>query len=753
MKSITEYNGLNGVVSRDFLSDLVSLSNKEEQFHIALKLKDVLLSNPEEESFDINLTSKETEIPPQSILKYLEVHKETETIENLGLSKGVNPSVIYDMITQRMLDLIKEASSSGYKKKWKARVYGKGYTIPFNFESKKRYRGVNLFLLTNFKPIENPYFLTFKQIEKNKGKLKKGSKASPVVYFTKLYKYEQAEPKLYFASYDKKKLIKFLKDNKAKISLTKHLSIESIANQSYLPILKYYNVFNGKDIEGIDFDLDNFKIGYINQPIPSNESSKLPIAEAIIKRYPKPVPKLSFGGDRAYYSPSTDRIKMPYIADFDTIQDYYRTLFHEYSHSTGAEGRLERDFSGKFGTKKYAFEELVAEWGAVFLSAEAGIIYHSNLNHAAYLKNWNTVLTSIKDDNKFIMRACTQAQKVADYILQFDANGNPKYLKHLKKKEAKQLALFGAKTNKGLGFTIEKMSGDSYSPFLTKKKEEQKEVVAVVEKGFSQAATSPAHSNNSKPMVEIKNEKPNIASKPSNTSLPEGFTLASEKPSLENLPGLFYLPGEIGKWLNKLQRYKLMMLVHGESGAGKSELVKQLVNAFIDAGFSGGFFDIEQGGLISKDTQESLDRNIPKQNLDKIAFTAEAPNGLQTVKSVANNFDFVVVDSWQKLKAPMTQLDDLRNEYPNTIWIIITQETTDGKAKGGSQASFDPPIRIKAFKVDNTFKNNYAELMKNRGNQQTIGTKYNIFHKQLVIENKDTPKDISNFIIESFNGE
>ena len=370
--------------------------------------------------------------------------------ENTGLNKAVKPSDIYDMITNRMKELIKKASGSGYKKKWKARVYGEGYLIPFNFQSKKRYRGVNMFLLTDFEPLKNPYFLTFKQIEKNKGTLKKGSSGHPVIYFTKLYKYEQAEPKLAFSTYDKKKMIAFLNSNRSRINLFKvGFNAESIARQSYLPILKYYNVFNGSDIEGIDFDLDNFKIGYVNQPLPALDENKMPIAEAVIKNYPSPQPKYGFGGDRAYYAPGGDKIQMPYIVDFESAQDYYRTFFHEIGHSTGATKRLARDFSGKFGSKKYAFEELIAEWAAVFLSAEAGIVFHTNMNHAEYLKNWNNALTKAKDDNKFIMRACTEAQKAADFILQYNKDGNPKYLKDLEKKTKSKKKVDPKKNPKG----------------------------------------------------------------------------------------------------------------------------------------------------------------------------------------------------------------------------------------------------------------------------------------------------------------
>jgi antirestriction protein ArdC len=421
-KSIEKFNGLNGTVAtREELQEISILAKKEEQTHIFKKLNDVLENN-QDAKFDIELIESEIEIIPASMLNGL--HFEENNQDTDGLNKAVSSADIYQMITDKMLQMIKEASGNGYVKKWEAKTYGKGYTIPFNFVSKKRYRGVNVFLLAGFEPLENPFFLTFKQIEANKGTLKKGSVGYPVIYFTKLFKITNKEKEIDFGTYDFKKAQTFAANNGFEENDIK-----------YLPILKYYNIFNGKDVENIDFDLDNFKIGYIENELPITE--KLPIADAIINNYPTPGPKLKFGGNKASFTTMLDVVKMPQVADFDTLQDYYRTLFHEFSHSTGVPKRLNRNLSGKFGSKEYAFEELIAEWGATFLSAEAGIIWHTNKNHAEYIKNWNNALVHLKEDNKFIMRACTEAQKLTDFILQFDENGNPKYLKDIEDKTAK----------------------------------------------------------------------------------------------------------------------------------------------------------------------------------------------------------------------------------------------------------------------------------------------------------------------------
>lgn len=459
MNVAEQFNSLNGkVATRKQLEKIADLSFKEEQFHIYERIQSVL-SNNVDKKFVINIHEKAFEIAPKSMLNGLYFEEITDEANN-GLNKAVSSSEIYQMITDKMLAMIKEASGKGYVQKWKGKTYGKGYTIPFNFDTKKRYRGVNVFLLTTFEPLENPFFMTFKQIEAHKGLLKKGSKGFPVVYFTNLYKITDKQLKIDFGTYDLKKAKEF--------AIKNGFSEDKIKT---LPILKYYNVFNGKDIEGINFDLENFKIGYIEKELPNTE--KLPIAEAIIKNYPVPAPKLKHGGNDAFYSPSGDFIQMPHIADFETVQDYYRTLFHEFSHSTGAYDRLARDFSGRFGSKPYAFEELVAEWGATFLSAEAGIIWHSNKNHAEYLKNWNSALTHLKDDNKFIMKACTKAQELTDFVLQFDDNGTPKYLENLKKEATKiEIKKAVSKVKKTTKKQIVKPSIEPVSKVQKKKKKQ-----------------------------------------------------------------------------------------------------------------------------------------------------------------------------------------------------------------------------------------------------------------------------------------
>ncbi|AOZ99585.1 zincin-like metallopeptidase domain-containing protein [Flavobacterium commune] len=347
------------------------------------------------------------------------IDMETENHEQIyGLGKAVSPDAIYDMVTKRMLDLIEKANKGDYERAWN----DEGYLIPYNFVSKKPYRGINSMMLTPlFGTLDNPYFLTFTQIKEKGGKLKKGSKGQEVVYFSRTEKeYSDAEIE---------------RINKAAGSET-----AKKGDKKEFFFLKYYNVFSASDIEGIDFDLDNFKLlGKVTNDVKAGNNQTIDIAEKIVTHYPKPNPKIEYKGNKAFFAPSKDLVSMPPIDKFKSSQDFYRTLFHELSHSTGHENRLKRDFSGAFGSPEYAFEELTAEFGAVFLSAQAGIMFYTNKNHAGYLKGWNEVLVpQLKKDNRFLMRASSAAQKAADFILQPDSDGIFKFLKKEAKKTDKK---------------------------------------------------------------------------------------------------------------------------------------------------------------------------------------------------------------------------------------------------------------------------------------------------------------------------
>ena len=342
--------------------------------------------------------------------------------ETQGLGKPVPAADIYKMVTDKIIGMLKSASPTDYHRAWKDDVF----FIPINYASKKPYRGINRLLLQErigfAGAFRNPYFLTFKQIKKHKGTLKKGAKGYEVIYYSIRYVVpaDKNSGRKAFSSTNAHKVLDFL--DKYKLS-------EDIVTR--IPMIRYYNVYNGADIENIDFKLDELQIG---RAVPDSATENR-AAQLIVENYPNP-PAIKHEGNEAYYNPASDYIKLPKQEQFDTVNDYYRTLFHELTHSTGHNKRLNRGIHLMLEKDDYAKEELVAEFGAVFLSAWAGIMWYNNKNHAAYLKGWNSAIKEAQNDNKFLMRAASLAQQTTDYILALDKDGNPAFLKKLQPKKA-----------------------------------------------------------------------------------------------------------------------------------------------------------------------------------------------------------------------------------------------------------------------------------------------------------------------------
>jgi antirestriction protein ArdC len=115
------------------------------------------------------------------------------------------------------------------------------------------------------------------------------------------------------------------------------------------------------------------------------------------------------------YCPGLDRVLLPHLSQFEDAHAYYYALYHELVHSTGHPRRLKRfEATGTDGFSAYSFEELVAEFGAAFLAAFAGIqTPDTDAQNASYIAGW---AEAIRNDNRLILLAASAAQRAADYI-------------------------------------------------------------------------------------------------------------------------------------------------------------------------------------------------------------------------------------------------------------------------------------------------------------------------------------------------
>jgi len=174
-------------------------------------------------------------------------------------------------------------------------------------------------------------------------------------------------------------------------------------------MLRTYVVFNVDQVEG---NFDHLRVGH-SIPNDTDSITRYENADRVIEATGADI---RHGGNRAFYHRKLDYIQMPFRGQFSPVE-YYESLLHEMVHWTQHATRLDSHDSN------YAYNELVAEIGSCFLSAELKIPITENLsNHASYLQNW---LQAMKDDHKFIFQASTQASKAADYILSFSRVEQP----------------------------------------------------------------------------------------------------------------------------------------------------------------------------------------------------------------------------------------------------------------------------------------------------------------------------------------
>jgi antirestriction protein ArdC len=274
---------------------------------------------------------------------------------------------VYEIVNNRILELL-EQGTVPWHRPWNAAT-----GIPRNLLSKKEYRGVNVFLLSCM-PYSSSYWLTYKQATDLGGFIKRGEKSTLVVFWKLLVAGETGE---------------------------------TDATGRGIPMLRYYNVFNLDQCEGVQAPETGETV---------NTFDPIDKAEEIVTGMPL-LPEIRYGGNRAYYSPTLDYIQLPARHSFESSEEYYSTCFHELVHSTGHGNRLARKSilePSYFGSHEYSKEELVAEMGAAFLSGYSGIENRTINNSAAYIKGW---LSALKGDKKLLVLAAAQAQKAADYIL------------------------------------------------------------------------------------------------------------------------------------------------------------------------------------------------------------------------------------------------------------------------------------------------------------------------------------------------
>lgn len=286
-----------------------------------------------------------------------------------------------------LLQVITEAIETdglSWYKQWKT-------CPPLSVATGERYRGMNRFWLQHLavaKEYSDPRWVSFGTAKKLGWKIPEGTKADTYVeaWDQRVGKKKDAAGNL------------ILDDDGNEIKFT------------YYKLVAMHAVWNVSRLEGPGEYVPEYVI----------TDGDFSVADKLSKYFesgPKYLESITI--TQAAYSPGSDKIQMPDRKLFEDAEAFCSTLAHESIHSTGHKTRLNRDLFNFFGSPKYAFEELVAELGSVFLMQDFGLEYKPNTfmleNHAAYLQHW---LNSLKEKSgeDYLNQAVKAATAAAEFI-------------------------------------------------------------------------------------------------------------------------------------------------------------------------------------------------------------------------------------------------------------------------------------------------------------------------------------------------
>lgn len=175
----------------------------------------------------------------------------------------------------------------------------------------------------------------------------------------------------------------------------------------------------------------------------------------------------------------------------------------------------------------------------------------------------------------------------------------------------------------------------------------------------------------------------------------------------------FSLSGKLGEFMGELERDKLSIALTGDPGAGKTSISLGLAKVFAQAEFKVAYFSLELG--IGKVLQDAARRY--QVTSEEVSFFDHTD--LEDIRKKASIYDVLIVDSLVKLDCKATLIDELRHQFPKTIFVFILQKTSKGTSRGGSSLDYDASIVM-----DVTCKEGIRQVYMKKSRYGTIGWTY-----------------------------
>lgn len=236
------------------------------------------------------------------------------------------------------------------------------------------YRGVNTFwlwLVADTCGYQSAHWMTYRQCETLGGQVRRGERASIAVFYKSYARGDDEE------------------------------------DRTARRVLKSYPVFNADQCDGLP---ERFRAAESFTDV--DPLGRRDAFDTFFERIPAVV---RHHGCEAYFEPAFDRITLPPANLFQDFDHYYATRAHELAHWTGHRSRLARDLAGRFGSRAYAAEELVAELASAIVGAELGLPVAHLDSHASYIADWIDLL---RHDERALLTAAARAEEAAKLILE-----------------------------------------------------------------------------------------------------------------------------------------------------------------------------------------------------------------------------------------------------------------------------------------------------------------------------------------------
>ena len=327
-----------------------------------------------------------------------------------------------DLFADMMIERIQSLSSKdGWKKPW----FTEGsLSWPKNL-SGREYNGMNALMLMMHcekNGYKLPVFCTFDRVaglnftkdKQGKRQQVKG-KGGEVLPQVSILKGEKSFP-VFITTFTVVN-----KETKERVNYDDYRQMSEELRQQYnvYPKLQVYNVFNVSQTNLQEARPELYKkveeSCMHSKPMEMGDDYSFPPVDKMIKEDGWICPIKPLFGDSAYYSISKNEIVIPEKKQFKDGESFYSNLFHEMTHSTGAEGQLDRIKPTSFGSEEYAREELVAELTAALTAQRYGMTKHLKGDSAAYLKSW---LDSLKESPQFIKTTLMDVKKASSMLTQ-----------------------------------------------------------------------------------------------------------------------------------------------------------------------------------------------------------------------------------------------------------------------------------------------------------------------------------------------